>query len=305
MNFIAIDFETANSNRGSACEIGIAKVIDFEIVDKRAYLIKPKENYFDWYNTQLHGINEETVENEPEFDEIYEEISDDFMTFPIVAHNAAFDISVLRNTLDQYNLDYPETTYSCTYQMAREHLPKLFSLRLDAVCNHYDIPLVHHRALPDAIACAELAIKIFKERNVRVFSDIENQFNLRLGSLFKGGYKGSLKRSSVSGYKISDITYDASKADENNIFYGRTVCFTGTLHSMVRVDAQRMVLEIGGNVSKGVTKDTNYLVVGEQDYRQYGAGFKSSKMKKAEKYLLNGQEIELITENQFLEMMGN
>jgi DNA polymerase-3 subunit epsilon len=176
---------------------------------------------------------------------------------------------------------------------------------LDAVCNHYDIPLVHHRALPDAIACAELAITIFKERNVRVFNDIENQFNLRLGSLFKGGYKGSLKRSSVSGYKISDITYDPSKADENNIFYGRTVCFTGTLHSMVRVDAQRMVLEIGGNVSKGVTKETNYLVVGEQDYKQYGAGFKSSKMKKAEKYLLNGQEIELITENQFLEMMGN
>ena len=71
MDFIAIDFETANSNRHSACEIGIVKVENFIITDKKSFLIKPKENYFDWMNTEIHGINEETVENEPEFDVIY------------------------------------------------------------------------------------------------------------------------------------------------------------------------------------------------------------------------------------------
>jgi len=250
MEFLAIDFETANAQRGSACEIGIAKVKDFAIVETKSFLIRPKENYFDWYNTQLHGIDEDTVENEPEFDEIYKLIEDDFNSYPILAHNAAFDFSVLRNTLDNYDIDYPETKYSCTYQMAREHLPNLFSLRLDSVCSHYDIPLEHHRALPDAIACAELAIKIFQEREIGTFEDIEKNFNLTLGNLFKGGYNGSLKKS----IKISEIVYDESKVDVNNVFYGRTVCFTGTLTSLVRMAAQKMVLEVGGNVDKGVNK---------------------------------------------------
>jgi DNA polymerase-3 subunit epsilon len=58
MNFIAIDFETANSNRYSPCEIGLVKVEDFKIVEQKSFLIKPKDNYFDYYNTLLHGIDE-------------------------------------------------------------------------------------------------------------------------------------------------------------------------------------------------------------------------------------------------------
>ena len=74
---------------------------------------------------------------------------------------------------------------------------------------------------------------------------------------------------------------------------------------MVRIDAQRTILEIGGIITDGVTKDTNYLVIGEQDYSKYGEGFISSKLKKAQKYLTEGQDIELITERQFIEMINN
>ncbi len=303
MNFIAIDFETANSERGSACEIGMVKVINFKITEEKSFLIKPKDNYFDWYNTELHGIDEAVVKNEPEFDLIYEDLRSDFNEYPVIAHNASFDMSVLRHTLDLYDIEYPSTVYSCTYQMAKEHLPNLFSLRLDAVCKYYEIPLEHHRALPDARACANLAIRIFKERQITKFEEIESSFNLRLGNLFPGGYKGSLKSS--KGIRVSDIEYDQTKFDENNIFYNSHVCFTGTLKSMVRIEAQKIVLEIGGQVSKGITGKTNYLVVGEQDYKQYGEGFKSSKMKKAEKMLESGKKIELITERQFIEMISN
>ena len=58
MNFIAIDFETANSNRNSPCEIGIVKV-ELLRSDKKSFLIRPKENYFDWMNTEIHGIDED------------------------------------------------------------------------------------------------------------------------------------------------------------------------------------------------------------------------------------------------------
>lgn len=304
MKFIAIDFETANSERSSPCEIGLVKVEGLEITERKSFLIRPKDNYFDYYNTLIHGIDEVMVEDEPEFDEIYERLRPDFENYPIIAHNASFDISVLRHTLDLYGIEYPETEYSCTYQMSREALKGLFSFKLDSVCDHFGIPLDHHRALPDAEACAEITIRIFNEKGISSFEEIGSQFNLSVGKLMKGGYRPSSVKHS-GGYKISDLEYDDTRFKPENPFYGQTVVFTGTLQSMVRKEAQVKVLEIGGNCGNAVTAETNFLIVGEQDYQKYGAGFKSSKLKKAEKFLAEGRPIELLTESQFLEMINN
>ncbi len=301
MKFIAIDFETANSNRNSPCEIALVKVEGFQIVEKKSFLIKPKENYFDFYNTIIHGIDEEMVENEPEFDVIYKKIRPDFENYPIIAHYAAFDISVLRHTLDLYEIEYPETDYSCTYQMAKESLNGLFSYRLDSICNHFGINLNHHRALPDATACAQIALRIFNEKGISNFDQINDKFNLKIGKLLKGGYRPSV----VSNYRISNLEYDDSNFQPDNPFFEKTVVFTGTLQSMVRKEAAMMVLEIGGKCGDRFTSKTDFLIIGEQDYQKYGEGFISRKMKQAEKLLSEGQIIELLTEGQFLDMINN
>lgn len=195
MKFIAIDFETANSQRNSPCEIGLVKVKNFKIIEKKSFLIRPKDNYFDFFNTELHGIDARMVKNEPEFDVVYKQIKSDFEAYPIIAHNASFDMSVLRKTLDLYNIEYPETSYSCTYQMSRESLYDLYSHRLDVLCNHFGITLNnHHRALADAEACAEIAIRLFREKSMNDFNEISNNFNLNIGKLMKNGYKPSSKR---------------------------------------------------------------------------------------------------------------
>lgn len=260
-------------------------------------------NYFDSYNTFLHGIDEIMVENEPEFDIIYDQIKTDFETYPIIAHFASFDLSVLRHTLDLYNIEYPETDYSCTYQMAREYLDGVFSLRLDSICDYFGIDLNHHRALSDANACAEIAIRLFNDKGIKSFEQISEKFNLRTGKLMKGGYSPSgLKFSGY--YKISDLEFDKSNINPENPLFEKQVVFTGTLQSLIRRDAQLKVLEIGGNCQKNVISNTDYLVIGEQDYKRYGEGFKSKKMKKAEKLLKEGNRIELLTESQFLEMIS-
>ena len=312
MDFIAIDFETANSNRHSACEIGIVKVENFKITDKKSFLIKPKENYFDWMNTEIHGINEETVENEPEFDVIYSKIKDDFENYPILAHNASFDISVLRHTLDLYDLPYPKTKYTCTYQMSKSSLKGCLSYRLDAISKFLNIKLEHHRALSDANACAEIAIKLFKDNSISDFNQIKDVFRIRLGELIDGGYKPSLitqknykpSLTTHKNYKISDLEFEENFQSEN-FFFEKNVVFTGTLSSMQRKEAQIKVLEIGGKCSAGVNNLTNFLIVGDQDYDRYGEGFKSSKLLKAEKLLNDEKEIELLSESQFLEMINN
>lgn len=92
-------------------------------------------------------------------------------------------------------MQYPETDYSCTYQMSKEAIQSLYSHSLDIVCNHFGIALNnHHRALADAEACAEIAIRLFQEKGLREFKEIRDYFNLNIGRLMKNGYKASAKR---------------------------------------------------------------------------------------------------------------
>ena len=50
MNWIAIDFETANEKHSSACAMGIAIVADGRIVKRDSWLIRPRKLYFNYYN---------------------------------------------------------------------------------------------------------------------------------------------------------------------------------------------------------------------------------------------------------------
>lgn len=286
MKFIAIDFETANANRHSPCELGMVKVEDFKIIEKKSFLIRPKDNSFDFFNTKIHGIDESMVADAPEFDKIYNELKADLESYPILMHNASFDISVLRSTLKLYDIEFPFLNYSCTYRMAKECLPGQLSYKLNSICAHLNIPLEHHRALNDAVACAQVAIHFFQQNGVNDFSEIEEKLNLIPA-------------------KVKPETYIANPEtfQKDHVFFDKTIIFTGTLDSMVRKDAEMMVKDIGGLTGKGVTVETNFLVVGETDYSRYGEGYSSNKMKKAEKLLSKGQDIEMLTEGQFLDMI--
>ena len=96
MDFIAIDFETATSDRNSPCEIGLTFVENWEIKETRSWLIKPKcYPYFNPVNISIHGIRPEHVVNEPEFDEIWHEIKPFLEQKLLIAHNASYDFIVL------------------------------------------------------------------------------------------------------------------------------------------------------------------------------------------------------------------
>ncbi|MEZ4904537.1 MAG: BRCT domain-containing protein [Spirosomataceae bacterium] len=84
------------------------------------------------------------------------------------------------------------------------------------------------------------------------------------------------------------------------MFYGRTVVFTGALSSMVRAEAQQTIADIGGIIGNSVTKDTDFLVVGQQDYRVVGDDGMSSKQEKAVKLIEKGSILEILSEDDFL-----
>jgi len=157
--WVAIDFETATREPTSACALGVALVDGLEIVDTASWLIQPPFNEYEFWNTNVHGISAEDTELAPEFDEVWWEIAPMLQGRRLLAHNASFDMRVLRALLESRELAAPGYEYACTVSVARKAWPHLANHRLDTVCDHCGIGLVHHDAASDAAGCARVAIE--------------------------------------------------------------------------------------------------------------------------------------------------
>jgi DNA polymerase III subunit epsilon len=182
MEFVAIDFETANRYMHSACSLGMAIVNDLNIIDTRYRLIRPPDMYFHPINISVHGIKPDDVRNEPQFHRYWKSIRNYIDNKLVIAHNAAFDVSVLRSVLNHYGLSYPTFNYTCSCKIARKVWRGLESYNLHAVSDHLGIELQHHNALSDSIACAKIAIKAFDTMDIKTIDDIKNKLKVKVES---------------------------------------------------------------------------------------------------------------------------
>lgn len=159
MNFIAMDFETASAKRFSACSLSLAVVRHNQIVDEFYSLINP-QTPFNWRNIQIHGIHEKDVLNAPTFPEIWQHIAQFYTPDKLViAHNATFDNSVLKNTLKHYHIAPPAYLTLDTLRTSQKLFPNLPNHKLNTVADALKIDLHHHHnALDDAQACADILI---------------------------------------------------------------------------------------------------------------------------------------------------
>lgn len=153
-SFVALDFETANSSRDSACSVAIIRVESLEIVSRSYRLIKPPSPHFMF--TDIHGITWSDVKSEPTFKELWPELKPlfDGISF-IAAHNASFDSSVMKACCSTYGLVPPAPPYLCTVKLARQTW-QLKPANLPSVCSYLGLRLQHHNALSDAEACANI-----------------------------------------------------------------------------------------------------------------------------------------------------
>lgn len=156
-NFTAIDFETANRYRNSACAIGLVRVKRGRIVQRLHELIRPPFRFFEF--ASIHGIDWPAVRYAPTFQRLWPRIAPFFDDVDFVAaHNAPFDAGVLRATCDWYGLDLPAVSFRCTVRLARS----TWGVRpttLRHVADFLGLPLRHHDAASDAEACARIVLK--------------------------------------------------------------------------------------------------------------------------------------------------
>ena len=160
--WIAFDVETPNNLNNRMSAIGITVIENGAIIDEFYSLVNP-ETHFDYFNEQLTGINERMVRSAPTFPALWSEIEPIMSGGLLVAHNAVFDLSVLKNCLDDYGIDWkPYVRYVCTVQTGRSVLPGM-SHKLNVLCDYYGISLDHHHAASDSRACAEILLNYLQE----------------------------------------------------------------------------------------------------------------------------------------------
>jgi DNA polymerase III subunit epsilon len=156
LDFVAVDFETANHDPSSACAIGLAFVRDGRLTGSTSYLIRPPSRRFVF--TRVHSLTWDDVWDAPSFSELWGGLRDQLKSEILVAHNAAFDKAVLSECLLHYGIRYRLNTFLCSMQLCKEAFG--FSrLKLDYVCRQLKIALQHHDAESDAKAAANIVIK--------------------------------------------------------------------------------------------------------------------------------------------------
>ncbi|WP_240904141.1 exonuclease domain-containing protein [Bacillus sp. N1-1] len=106
----------------------------------------------------------------------------------LIAHNAQFDMSVLRAVLDQYDLPYPMLAYNCTVNLSKKTwaLPKY---KLNVVSDYLGIQLDHHHALDDARASAQIFLKVAETLDTADINELIERTGTANGIIFDSGYE--------------------------------------------------------------------------------------------------------------------
>lgn len=133
---------------------------DGVVTDRIYKLIKPEPNYYNYWNTRVHGLTNEDTDSSPIFPDVWNLIAPRFEGLPLVAHNSPFDSVCLRAAFKKYCMDYPDYEFHCTLKAAQKLFKNIANHRLRTVAMHCGYNLInHHHALADAEACAVIALK--------------------------------------------------------------------------------------------------------------------------------------------------
>lgn len=294
-NFCVLDLETTglDSQIDEIIEIGILKVIDCKVVDIYHSLIKPESAYIndngekyyvDDFIENLTGITNEMLKGAPLLKDIYQDIEIFIGDDPIVGHNVNFDINFLYDFVEEnYQMEF-KNDYWDLMKLSRRILKDLKHHRLKDLAKFFNYNYVPHRSIDDCKATYEIMqlLKFYAEDNNIDYLTLKEH----------------------KGLNLKNIQCTVKEIDVNNYFYGKNICFTGKLEHFERKDAAQICVNLGAICQNSVTKKTDILVLGNFDYN-VTVKDKSSKLKKAEKLILDGQDLLIMNENSFLDVINS
>ncbi len=287
MDFTAIDFETANYRRDSACQLGIVVVRNRCLVERRVWLIRPRPLHFEPGNIAIHGIQPSDVEGHPDFGGLWPEIQPYLESTCLVAHNASFDLGVMKACAQANAIRLPLLSYTCTRAIARAAWPGRRGYGLRPLADWLGIRFNHHDALEDAVACARVLLAASNSCGADDLDSLERTLQLRRGSADptrcigprRAGAAGSrpARNPPVTGSLARDgngprePTIDWQRilirADFVRPWAGKRVAVTGQLSGISAAQCERLVTRLGATLQRSVTDQTELLIIGTADQR--------------------------------------
>lgn len=287
MDYVAIDFETANSSSTSACSIGIVAIKNDKVVYNEEFLINPCEE-FSPFNITIHHITEEDVKDAPTFEELYPRIKKYFDNTIVFAHNADFDIGVLKALVEKYNLEVPNIKVGCTLKIARklwkDDLP---NCKLSTLSGYLEINHNHHDSLSDAFVCTKIIERAKRVRSVSTETELYESLGLKFGV-----YNDTCFSRSETIYKKRTKKI---KIVDNCALKEKVFAYGGKPKNLTKNEFIAKVESNGAFFSSAITVDINYFVIFENCPK--------TKLKQLRSYKEKGCKIVTLDEDQVLRLL--
>lgn len=280
MNFVAIDFETANQRPNSACQLAAVVVEDSQITAEKSWLIRPPSNHFSRFNIAVHGIRPADVVHAPQMQDIWPELRALMDDRVLLAHNARFDMSVLLASLSYYEIACQNFEFQCTRALARAAWPGRARYGLKPLGGWLGIQFKHHDALEDARCCASIALAIESKCGVPMsLESLEKLLGVRRGRYRDGTLvsprcsgqsvgEGRAHRNDRFGFPISNqrrppgslCAETVRQACLDKPLQDKNIVMLGPLRGLSMSDTQRLLSDLGANLQTQIDSSTHYVV---------------------------------------------
>lgn len=217
--------------------------------------------------------DDSTIKHTPAFPAIHRQICEFIEGQIVVAHHATSHIDALQKTCDFYKLQYPMIEYCCTYTLTKKlHRPSLGTV--------------------NASECGNLIMYLLQTYGGNSLNLLLRKAKLTIGILFPNHHRP------IRSISVNPLI---NSPEVDHPFYGQTIVFTGSLQSMIRSHAAKVVNEAGGSCAGAVTSRTNYVIIGDGLQNR---STKTSKQLHAEQLIAKGQAIEIMSEAAFLQIIN-
>ena len=285
MHFVTVDVETANEWFASICQLGMARFEDGQLVDTFKSYVNP-QTYFSPINVHIHGIDEDTVEGAPTWEEVQQNATR-WITDQIVGCHTHFDRVATADACDRYGLPPWTCQWLDTARVTRRAWPEFAysGYGLSDIASYLGISYKAHDALEDAVCAGKVLQHAIDNSGITLedwFVRVRRPIHLGTGT------------NCDSEKRVGEL---------EGLLQGEVLVFTGSL-SLRRTEAADLAAKAGCNVDSGVTKRTTLLVVGDQDLSKLAGKEKSSKHLKAESLIQTGQQIRILAESDFIKLIS-
>lgn len=279
--FVAIDFETANADLASICQVGVVTFERGAVLEAWGTLVNP-EDYFDWINVNIHGIDESMVKDAPTFPQIADALAARACDQVVVSHTS-FDRAALAQALAKYRLNQISCTWLDSARVGRRTWSQFArnGYGLGNVCSTLGIEFRAHDAVEDARAAGEVLLQAIRQTGLNL-----------------PGWLARVKQP-IDLKTAAPIVYEGNP---DGPLFGEEIVFTGAL-TIPRREAAALAASAGCDVAAAVKKSTTLLIVGDQDVIKLAGNEKSAKHRKAEELISKGQPIRILRESDFLRLI--